>query len=42
MNPLSSLTPELDAGLAELGIDTPGLTSRLLDYLALLVQWNRA
>jgi len=42
VNPLSSLTPELDAGLAELGITTPGLTPRLLDYLALLVQWNRA
>lgn len=42
MNPLSSLTPELNAGLAELGIATPGLTPRLLDYLVLLVQWNRA
>lgn len=28
--------------MQELGIETPGLTSRLLDYLALLLQWNRA
>ena len=42
MNPLSHLAPTLDAGLAELGLTTPGLCARLLDYLALLAQWNRA
>lgn len=38
----SSLAPTLDAGLAELGLATPGLRDALLTYLALLVQWNRA
>jgi 16S rRNA (guanine527-N7)-methyltransferase len=38
----SSIAATLDAGLAELGLATPGLRDRLLDYLALLLQWNRA
>lgn len=42
MNPLSHLVPLLDSGLADLRLRTPGLSARLLDYLALLVQWNRA
>lgn len=37
-----SLESTLDAGLAELGLTTPGLRNALLAYLALLVQWNRA
>lgn len=41
MNPLAHLQPALDAGLAELGLATPGLSGRLLDYLALLDRWNR-
>lgn len=42
MNPLSNHAPALQSGLADLGIATPDLSARLLDYLALLVQWNRA
>lgn len=42
VNPLSRLAPLLDSGLSDLGLHTPGLSARLLDYLALLVQWNRA
>lgn len=41
MNPLAHLQPELDAGLQRLGLTTPGLGARLLDYLALLDRWNR-
>lgn len=39
---LSHLAPRLEAGLADLGLTRPGLSARLLEYLALLVQWNRA
>lgn len=42
MDALSHLTPELDAGLQYLGLARSGLASALLDYLALLHQWNRA
>lgn len=42
MNPLAHLQPELDAGLARMGIEDPALSSRLLDYLALLDRWNHA
>jgi 16S rRNA (guanine527-N7)-methyltransferase len=38
------MTPEaaLDRGLAELGLELPvGARERLLDYVALLVKWNR-
>lgn len=42
VNALSHLTPELDAGLQHLGLARSGLASALLDYLALLHQWNRA
>ena len=42
MQSLSHLTAQLDAGLVELGLARPGLAARLLDYLALLVQWNQA
>ncbi len=38
----SNLTSILDSGLDELGIVVPGLRDRLLDFLDLLVQWNRA
>lgn len=41
VNPLSHLAPDLEAGLAALGLTRPGLGARLLDYLALLLQWNR-
>ena len=40
MNPLAHLQPELETGLAELGLE-PALASRLLDYLALLDRWNK-
>ena len=39
---MSSLRAPLQAGLAELNIEQAGLADRLLDYLALLVKWNRA
>ena len=41
MNPLAALQPELDAGLAALGLTAQPLGARLLDYLALLDRWNR-
>lgn len=34
--------PQLEAGLAELGLDQPALADQLLDYLELLIKWNRA
>ena len=40
MNPLASLTVDLEAGLASLGLPL-ALAPRLLDYLALLDRWNR-
>lgn len=34
---------QLDTGLAQMGLDLPsGVRQQLLDYLALLVKWNRA
>jgi len=39
---LLSLAPRLSDGLVTLGLQPQPLTDRLLDYLALLVQWNRA
>lgn len=39
---MPSLAPMLHDGLAELGLDDPVLAERLLAYLALLQQWNRA
>ena len=41
MNPLSSLMPELEAGLVALGLPAQPLAARLLDYLALLDRWNK-
>jgi len=41
MNPLSHLLPELEAGLAALGLPARPLGGRLLDYLALLDRWNK-
>jgi 16S rRNA (guanine527-N7)-methyltransferase len=39
---LQSLAPRLRDGLAELGLVAEPLGDRLLAYLALLLQWNRA
>ena len=41
MNPLSSLSSELEAGLDALALPR-ALAPRLLDYLALLARWNQA
>lgn len=41
-NMVASLHAPLQAGLAELELEQPQLAERLLDYLALLVKWNRA
>lgn len=41
MNPLSHLMPELEAGLAALGLPAQPLAGCLLDYLALLDRWNK-
>lgn len=41
MNPLSHLLPELESGLAALGLPTRPLAGQLLDYLALLDRWNK-
>ncbi|MDY0022939.1 16S rRNA (guanine(527)-N(7))-methyltransferase RsmG [Arenimonas caeni] len=41
MNPLQHLAPELEAGLAALGLPTQPLAGQLLDYLALLDRWNK-
>jgi 16S rRNA (guanine527-N7)-methyltransferase len=38
----ASLAPRLRAGLAELGLAPDPLADRLLAYLTLLLQWNRA
>jgi 16S rRNA (guanine527-N7)-methyltransferase len=38
----ATLAPRLRAGLAELGLPPDPLADRLLAYLALLLQWNRA
>lgn len=42
MNSLIELKPELDDGLHRLGLDDAALSSRLLEYLALLAHWNRS
>ena len=42
MHPLTAHEPALRHGLHQLGLDDPDLPARLLDYLALLLQWNRA
>ncbi len=40
MDPLEHLRPALASGLAALGFAPEPLSTRLLDYLALLVRWN--
>ena len=42
MTDLASLAPRLRAGLETLGLAPDPLAARLLDYLALMLQWNRA
>lgn len=42
MSDLTSLAPRLRAGLEQLGLAPDPLADRLLQYLALLLQWNRA
>lgn len=42
MTALDHLTPRLSDGLAAIGLPADPLAARLLDYLGLLVQWNRA
>ena len=39
---LAHLAPRLSDGLVALGLPAQPLAERLLDYLALLLQWNRA
>jgi 16S rRNA (guanine527-N7)-methyltransferase len=42
MHTLEHLRPELNAGLAQLGLSNDALAEKLLDYLALLDKWNKA
>lgn len=42
MNALSVHAPRLRDGLSALGLHDDALADRLLDYLALMLQWNRA
>jgi 16S rRNA (guanine527-N7)-methyltransferase len=42
MHTLEHLRPELNAGLAALGLTNETLSEKLLDYLALLEKWNKA
>jgi 16S rRNA (guanine527-N7)-methyltransferase len=42
MHTLEHLRPELNAGLAEFGLNDETLSEKLLDYLALLDKWNKA
>jgi 16S rRNA (guanine527-N7)-methyltransferase len=42
LNTLTAHAPLLRDGLRALGLDPDPLAARLLDYLALMLQWNRA